>query len=88
MKAHWTDYVGNPIFEGDIIEHPTGETGKVIHLLTYPDPSDAWRVDYGDDMLSRLCLQIGEKGMAVVVKGEKTRSQPTKAPWTNCKRTL
>jgi hypothetical protein len=66
--APWPDYEGNPIYEGDAICHPSGEQGEVYRLSDVDDPNDAWRVDYGDSPPhSRLCLQIGWKGQAVVV---------------------
>lgn len=67
----WPDFAENPIREGDIIRHPTGETGRVVFLAGWNNPTDQWRVDYGDGLLSRLCLQIGDKGMAVVVNSKK-----------------
>lgn len=75
MVAPWPDFEGNPIREGDTIRHPTdGATGTVIRLPDQTDHGDAWRVLYRDGELSRLCLQVGEKGQAVVVsaaRGEK-----------------
>jgi len=79
--APWPDFKGNPIHEGDTIKHPTGDTGKVVFIETNPrlnpeaiavewNEVHQWRVDYGDGLLSSLCLQIGEKGMAVVIGGE------------------
>jgi len=65
-KAPWTDFAGKDIHEGDIIEHPSGERGRVVFLEQESDPGDQWRVDYGEDNLSRLCLQVGDKGQAVV----------------------
>ena len=66
--APWADFDGNPIREGDAICHPSGEQGDVYRLPDVEDPVDAWRVDYGDDRPhSRLCLQVGFKGQAVVV---------------------
>jgi hypothetical protein len=64
-KAPWTDFAGNDIHVGDTIEHPSGERGKVVFLLL-EHPSDQWRVDYGTELL-RLCLQVGDRGRAVVV---------------------
>lgn len=66
-KAPWTDYAGNDVYVGDYIVHPNGERGVVVvspedHL---PD-TDKWLVYYGGQIMSRLCLQIGDKGMAVV----------------------
>ncbi len=66
-RAPWPDFAGQPIYEGDVIQHPeSGEAGRVVFLPNEADPSDAWRVDYGTGTLSRLCLQIGDKGRAVV----------------------
>lgn len=66
----YTDFAGNAIREGDTIQHPSGESGRVVFMRGYSDPGDSWRVRYspGAGGLSRLCLQIGSKGMAVVVK--------------------
>ena len=65
MKAPWHDYAGNEIHDGDAIVHPSGEVGKVV-IVDCDDAHDKWRVDYGGGYLSRLSLQIGDKGMAVV----------------------
>lgn len=63
--APWRDFAGNEIYNGDVICHPSGERGKVVFLPNESDPGDQWRVDYGDgSYLSRLCLQIGDKGRA------------------------
>ena len=67
-EAPWVDFAGNRIFEGDAIGHLAGECGVVKFLAEFADPSDQWRVDYGDGVLSRLCLQIGDKGQAVVIR--------------------
>lgn len=68
--APWSDFAGQPVHEGDTIEHPTGQRGVVEFWPLELDDGDAWRVRYVDDPdhLSRLCLQLGDKGMAVVVK--------------------
>ncbi|HBM8159188.1 TPA: hypothetical protein L0W42_001693 [Acinetobacter baumannii] len=65
--APWLDYSGNPIFENDLIEHPSGEIGLVIFLQSECEPYNQWRVKYNDNVLLRLCLQIGDKGQAIVV---------------------
>jgi hypothetical protein len=70
-KAPWQDFAGDDIHEGGIIKHPSGEHGKVVFLPHESDPGDQWRVDYNDGYLSRLCLQIGDKGQAVVWNTEK-----------------
>lgn len=64
-KAPWPDFNGSPLFEGDIIVHPSKETGVIVYLPGHEHPADSWRVDYGDGTLSRLSLQIGDKGQAV-----------------------
>lgn len=65
-KAPWPDFSGNEIHEGDTIEPPSGERGTVVFLANEQEPGDQWRADYGTGDLSRLCLQIGDKGRAVV----------------------
>ncbi len=69
IKAPWRDFRGNDIHEGDVITHPSGERGVVVFLADERDPADQWRVDYGSAYLSRLCLQVGDKGQAVVNPG-------------------
>jgi hypothetical protein len=66
-RAPWPDFKGNPIHEGDTIEHPTGARAKVVVYDGETDPGDQWRADYGDGLPSRLVLQIGDKGRAVVI---------------------
>lgn len=66
--APWTDFAGSAIYEGDTIEHPSGDRGRVVRLAGQLHEIDRWRVDYGHGDISRLGLQIGDKGRAVVVK--------------------
>lgn len=66
-KAPWTDFDGNLIYEGDTIVHPSGDRGVVTFLPDHDNAADQWRVDYGDGARSRLMLQIGDKGQAVVL---------------------
>jgi len=67
-KAPWTDFTGGDIYEGDVIDHPhSGERGTVVFLPEYAEPADQWRVNYDGIPLSRLCLQVGDKGQGVVV---------------------
>lgn len=66
--APWTDFKGNDLREGDFIEHPSGERGKIVLLANEEEDGDKWRVDYGVGKYSRLCLQVGDKGRAVKVK--------------------
>jgi hypothetical protein len=67
--APWPDFNGNPIHHGDRMWHPvSGQTFTAVRLKGHSDPGDAWRAIYDDDPLhvSRLVLQIGDKGMAVL----------------------
>lgn len=66
-RSPYLDYAGHPIREGDTIRHPDGETGTVLFWRERSDPFEQWRVDYNDGHPSRLFLQVGEKGLAVVV---------------------
>jgi len=68
MKAPWPDFAGNEIYIGDVIQHPSGQTGTVLYLSTGRDADSQWLVDYGDVCKSRLTLQIGDKGRAVVIR--------------------
>ena len=86
--APWKDFVGNDIHEGDIITHPSGESGKVVFLPEEAEQDDQWGVAYvGYKYLSRLCLQIGDRGQAVVAnagsdknKQETNKGQTQPAP--------
>lgn len=63
-KAPWTDYVGNDLYDGDTIIHPSGVKG----VITYAKDKDlhtSWRVRYNDKISSMLSLQIGAKGRGV-----------------------
>ena len=77
--APWKDFAGNDIHEGDIITHPSGESGKVVFLPDEIEQYDQWRVAYvGSKYLSRLCLQVGDRGQAVVaVAGSDKSKQET-----------
>jgi hypothetical protein len=66
-RAPWPDYAGNEIKEGDLIQHPSGQTGKVIYHNDRKAARDKWTVDYGLGFESMLCLQIGDRGQAVVI---------------------
>ena len=71
-KAPWNDFAGNEIYEGDVIQHPDGMTGAVVYQSLAKEAEDQWRVDYREAGLSRLCLQIGDKGRATVVLSLRT----------------
>lgn len=78
--APWPDYAGNPIRHNDRIRHPDGTEGIVWHMDGHKDANDAWRVLYVQEgeiaCLSRLNLQIGEKGQAVVVAAASEPAPP------------
>lgn len=77
-KAPWKDFEGNDIHEGDALLHPSGERGVVCFWPNEKEASDQWRVFYAKHgaMHSRLCLQIGDKGRAVVVTPNAELSGP------------
>lgn len=65
MRAPWPDFLGQPIYHGDRISHPDGNEFIAIRLGT---DDDSWRAVYGEDgAISRLSLQVGDKGQAFVV---------------------
>ena len=63
-KAPWADFEGNYLFEGDIIIHPSGESGIIVFDKKFKCCDAMWFVDYGGGDFSQLCLQIGDKGQA------------------------
>lgn len=68
--APWPDYAGNPIHEGDSLQHPaSGEVGVVFVRRDELDPILRWRVRYEPEDRGgfHLCLQVDDKGQAVVV---------------------
>jgi hypothetical protein len=75
--APWPDYQGNTIHHGDRLVHPDGNTFVAIKLEGYDDEGDAWRAiyDYDPSHLSRLNLQIGDRGRAAL----KAQPAPTEA---------
>lgn len=68
-RCPWSDYNDSDLFDGDMIEHPNGETGIIeFHKEFSGRPHLQWLVNYGEKKdLSRLFLQLGEKGQAVKV---------------------
>lgn len=66
--APWKDFQGQEIPEGCTIKHPSGQTGTVVYKPERQALNDQWLVDYGNGVESRLCLQVGDKGRAVVAK--------------------
>ena len=84
-KAPWPDFAGNPIHEGDVIEHPNGDCGTVVYLFGQIAPFDSWRVEY-ESGVSRLFPQIGERGQAVVISTkEKQMNELVKARYIGVK---
>lgn len=69
-KSPYTDYLNCEIFEGDLIQHPSGEKGLVVFEGRSDNDSDNWLILYEDGIKSRLCLQVGDKGQAYVVEHE------------------
>lgn len=68
--APWTDYAGGPIHEGDTIQHPScNSKGIVVYDPTGKNIHDCWKVRYEEEegYPSRLSLQIGDKGRAIVI---------------------
>jgi len=66
--APWEDFNGNEIVEDCEIIHPTGDRGRVYFVPDGEVEEDQWVVDYGEGALSRLCLQVGDKGRALVIQ--------------------
>ena len=67
--APWPDYAGNPVHEGDVIEHPDGMRGIVRFVPRLgADAYKLWRVSYPDcpNIDAPLAFQIDDKGQAVV----------------------
>lgn len=70
-RAPWPDFRGMAIYHGDEIVHPaTGERGTVVYCPRMKSEldTDRWQVIYETAIVSRLCLQLGDKGQAVVVR--------------------
>lgn len=66
LVAPWPDFAGNSIHQGDRLVHPTGESFVAVRLDGWEQETDAWRAVYDDATVSRLCLQLGDRGCAVV----------------------
>lgn len=66
-QAPWLDYAGHEIHEGDTMRHPDGMEFKVLYDSARRG-IDCWRAYYLDETGLSLVLQIGDKGMAQVVK--------------------
>ena len=67
VVAPWPDFLGQKIKHGCRLVHPSdGLEFTAVRLCGYDDECDAWRAIYDDAAVSRLCLQIGDKGQAVL----------------------
>lgn len=66
--APWPDFLGQPIHHGDRLQHTYGQGFIAVRLEGHAEEGDAWRAIYDDATVSRLCLQIGDKGQARVVQ--------------------
>lgn len=76
LKAPWPDFAGNPIHHGDTLAHPADTCRFIaVCLPDNPEPTEAWRAVYSDGTVSRLCLQIGDKGRATVMDARKPLSE-------------
>lgn len=64
--APWPDFKGQTIRHGDRLTHPDGNEFTAIRLHGHDNEGDAWRAVYDDATVSRLGLQIADKGQAVV----------------------
>lgn len=68
--APWPDFLGQTIRNGDRMSHLDGTEFVVVHFPEFPSSGDAWRAVYCTEdstHVSRLCLQIGDKGQAFVI---------------------
>jgi len=74
--APWKDFEGNNIYDGDNLVHPSGQRGLVMFKPGRDGSANQWVVDYGGGIESRLCLQVGDRGMGVVTQTESGRKEP------------
>lgn len=73
VLAPWPDFKGNPIYHGSRLRHPDGTSFVAMRLYGFTQETDAWRAIYDGlepSGVSRLCLQIGDKGQATIVPEE------------------
>ena len=60
VNARHKDYEGNTIHAGSVLAHPDGNTFTVSHQ------DGEWCANYEDGSRSRLVLQVGDRGRAVL----------------------
>lgn len=66
--APWADFANQPIRAGARMVHPNGQQFTVVRLGGPQEyEEDRWRAVYDDATVSRLGLQIGDKGQAVLL---------------------
>lgn len=73
LIAPWPDFKGNPIYHGSRLRHPDGTSFVAMRLYGFTQETDAWRAIYDGlepSGVSRLSLQIGDKGQATIVPEE------------------
>jgi hypothetical protein len=77
VVAPWPDSAGRPIKHGERLAHPDGTSFIAVRLNGFESETDAWRAVYESVRpdVARLCLQIGDKGMAVVTRKPLTFSE-------------
>lgn len=80
LVAPWSDFIGQPIHHGDRLTHQDGTEFVAIRLNGFQEESDAWRAVYDNapQSVSRLCLQIGDKGRAVLATTPEVSVQDAK----------
>ena len=60
------DYNGTPIFDGDILQHPSGERFYVKWSIAHCGYRAYYTYEYGEED-AMIGLQVGKKGMAIVI---------------------
>jgi len=74
IKSPYKDFKGNEIYSGCVLVHPSGQEGVIVFHPERLDIADQWVIQYNDEFESRLCLQVGEKGRAVI-KNQQTKEE-------------
>lgn len=70
-QVPWTDFEGNPLKEGDVIQHPEGDPEWQTATIVFDEGKEgplAWRAVYKGGESLWLGNQIGDKGRAVLKK--------------------
>ena len=70
-KSKFKCYAGNPLYDGDKIAHPNGDTAIVTYDHAKRDNEvGRWRAVYADGTSLWLGNQVSEKGQAIKVLSE------------------